>query len=455
MRDRFDRCLDGLLPDGGAVLLAVSGGIDSMVMADLFLKGSKGRDIALAHCNFHLRGEESDSDEAFVRHWAQSHGIRFFKSDFNTFEYARSNGISVEMAARELRYGWFASLCESGGFGAVAVAHNANDNAETLILNLLRGTGQKGICGMRESSSLPGTSASLIRPLLGFSRAEIKEYALSNGLEWREDRTNSDSAYKRNLIRNEVFPLFEKVNPSFLDTLNADMRRFSQVQAIADDFVANNLKASVKVDDLLRMPHWEYLLYRFLEPYGFNESVIMDLTALLKSGKTISGREFHSPTHIARTSRGIIAILPFEEKRTTAREDGSIEVTGPGRYSVGAVDFVVEMTGIQSLKQPEGTSVVNLEFPFTVRGWRPGDWMRPLGMKGRRKKISDMFGDLKFNDFQKKKALVIPGEGSHVLALLGYRIDESIALSDLDLERQPGEHQLAITLGPGPQPGQQ
>ena len=215
MRDRFDRCLDGLLPDSGAVLLAVSGGIDSMVMADLFLNSAHSSRITLAHCNFHLRGEESDGDCAFVRDWACTHGVPFREAGFDTRSYAGEHGVSIEMAARELRYSWFASLCDEEGFSAVAVAHNANDNAETLILNLLRGTGLTGICGMRELSPLAGSAfAVLIRPLLGFSRDEIREYALSRGLEWREDSTNADSAYKRNLIRNEVFPLFSKVNPS-------------------------------------------------------------------------------------------------------------------------------------------------------------------------------------------------------------------------------------------------
>ena len=238
MRDRFDSCLDGQLPGEGAVLLAVSGGIDSMVMADLFLNSSNKRPITLAHCDFHLRGEESDADAAFVGDWAKSRGVPFRRVDFDTREYASSLGISVEMAARELRYSWCARLCEEEGFVAVAVAHNANDNAETIILNLLRGTGLKGVCGMRSVSPLPGaTNALILRPLLDFTRDEIREYALGRGLSWREDSSNTDSAYKRNLIRNEIFPLFGKINPSFLETLNADARRFSQVQAIADDYL--------------------------------------------------------------------------------------------------------------------------------------------------------------------------------------------------------------------------
>ena len=502
MRDRFGKCLGGLLPDsGGAVLLAVSGGIDSMVMADLFLNSPISCPIALAHCNFHLRGEESDADESFVRDWAKSHGVRFIKADFDTLEYSRSHGVSVEMAARELRYDWFRSVCEDEGFGAVAVAHNANDNAETLILNLLRGTGLKGICGMKELSVLPGSSVKLMRPLLGFTRDEIKAYALSNGMSWREDSTNADSAFKRNLIRNEVFPLFAKINPSFLETLNSDMRRFSQVQGVADDYVFSSVRFApypgkwsageqpspdaadqplvISVRKLREIRHWEYVLYRILEPYGFNESVISDLTELIKSGRTFSGRQFHSPTHIASTTRTTISIMasgcggspsaslrfaPYPGKWSAEgdtphpgagpsdgggnTEGGEIVVTGAGEYNVGSVGFVVEMADIQSLKQPVGTTIANLGFPFTIRHWKEGDWMRPLGMKGRRKKLSDMFGDLKFSALEKERALVIAGEGSHVLALVGYRIDESIALSDLDLEGKAGEHKLTITLCP-------
>jgi tRNA(Ile)-lysidine synthase len=471
LQARFDKCLEGLLPDGGAVLLAVSGGIDSMVMADLFVNSSLNPRIILAHCNFHLRGQESDGDADFVGEWAGVHGVRLEKADFDTNEYAAAHGISIEMAARELRYGWFASVCSEQGIKAVAVAHNANDNAESLILNLLRGTGLKGICGMKDSSPLLGDpEIRLIRPLLGFTREEIHEYALSRGVEWREDSTNADSAYKRNLIRNEIFPLFEKINPSFVETLNDDSRRFAQVQEVADDFVDCHLSEvlgggnSIDVNKLKEAPHWEYLLFRLLEPYGFNEAVIEDLIALIREGQTFSGRRFHSKEYVAATTRNSIVVCGSDSTspscasrpaRVNGRQNGvgttgeGIVVEGPGKYSLDGAEFEVEVAEVEDPRQPEGTTVAAIGFPFTVRRWQPGDWMRPLGMGGRRKKLSDMFGDLKFSPEQKEKALVIADEGSHVLALLGYRIDESVALPALRPLRQaqgPQEPVIRIRL---------
>ena len=230
-----------------------------------------------------------------------------------------------------------------------------------------------------------------------------------------------------------------------------------------------------------------------MEPYGFNEAVIGDMIELIKCGKTFSGRQFRSATHIARTSRNAITLSsfdqttsfaempPFEERcvsprrpftrigreaqggegRTTALENesktdlldnDSVEVTGAGEYVVGGVGLKVEVAEVENPKQPEGVTASNLAFPFTVRLWQPGDWMRPLGMRGRKKKLSDMFADLKFTQEQKERALVIAGEGSHVLSLVGYRVDESVALLDLELEREPGKHQLAVTLRPSPLP---
>ena len=467
MQERFDRILKGLLPDGEAVLLAVSGGVDSMCMAELFLNSSVRRCFALAHCNFHLRGEESDSDETLVREWAESHGVIFIKTDFYTEEYAASNGVSIEMAARELRYAWFAEVCRERGFAALAVAHNANDNAETMILNMLRGTGVKGMTGMRSSSLLLGSDARLIRPLLGFTRKDIHEYAVSHGLRWHEDSTNADSAYKRNCIRNEVFPLFERLNPSFLTTLNEDMERFAQVQSVADEYVRSVSAEIARLEDnglpvierqkLTSKKDWEYVLFRLLEPFGFTSSVVADLVSVLKSGGTVSGRTFVADEYLAVTSAKEISVFrignrdgnrqdghfgklsdraaPFAEPAASVAEPvetTDITIEGPGTYSLDGVKFSVSLSddvrNVSTVAGETKSDTARIPFPFTVRHWKNGDWMRPLGMRGR-KKLSDIFVDLKFSLTEKKKALVIADEGSHVLALVGHRIDDSVKVT--------------------------
>lgn len=190
----------------------------------------EGGPFAIAHCNFCLRGQESDDDEQFVREWAGRYGIPLHVKRFDTKAYAAAEGISVEMAARRLRYHWFGQLCREQGYEAVAVAHNANDNAETLILNLLRGTGLKGLRGMKADGFIPDPDFSdipLLRPLLGMTRADIEAFAASHGLTWREDATNASNDYKRNKIRNRVFPIFKEINPSFIQTLNRNMDRFA------------------------------------------------------------------------------------------------------------------------------------------------------------------------------------------------------------------------------------
>ncbi len=502
MRERFDRILKGLLPDGEAVLLAVSGGVDSMCMADLFLNSAAKVRFALAHCNFHLRGDESDSDEALVRKWAERHGIIFIKKDFDTLGYAASNGVSVEMAARELRYAWFAEVCREQGFAALAVAHNANDNAETMILNMLRGTGVKGMTGMRRRSSLSGSDALLIRPLLDFPRKDIFEYAVSHGLQWHEDSTNADSAYKRNCIRNEIFPLFERLNPSFLTTLNEDMERFAQVQSIADEYVRSVSEDVVRSgsDGLPAIDHkrlalkkdWEYVLFRLLEPFGFTSSVVADLASVLKSGGTVSGRKFFSCEYVAVTSAKEIQVMrlgsrkdghfdrlsdrsvPVAESATSVAVPASsiaspvaepvssavrhpfpvadlvssavrhpfpvaelveatdVTIEGPGIYSLNGIKISVSLSDdVRNVRTGKGETkfdTVKIPFPFTIRHWKNGDWMRPLGMKGR-KKLSDIFVDLKFSLPEKEKALVIADEGSHIQALIGHRIDDSVKVT--------------------------
>lgn len=307
----FDRTIVGLLPEKETALLAVSGGIDSICLASLFLNSAAGRRFAVAHCNFHLRGEDSDSDEALVAAWCGRNGVRYHKADFDTEQYASSHSVSIEMAARELRYNWFASLCMENGYYGVAVAHNANDNAETLILNLLRGTGLRGITGMQTESVVPVTKdelsgVRLLRPMLSFSREQIEEYVAASSLEYHDDRTNAETVYKRNRIRHLVFPVFESLNPSFLTTFAREMNAFSEVQELADDYflsVREGVCEPAGKDELLRvnavrlchLKHYKYVLYRLLEVYGFRDRLLEPVVRLLESGKTFSGKVFEAP----------------------------------------------------------------------------------------------------------------------------------------------------------------
>ena len=263
------------------ILLAVSGGIDSMYLANRAPELFPGARFGVAHCNFRLRGAESDADEAFVRAWCAERGLDCFVERFDTRGYAAQQGISLEMAARELRYGWFAQLCREQGFDAVAVAHNADDNAETLLLNLLRGTGTRGLRGM-------GDRDGIVRPLLGTSRAEIRAWMQEHGCAWREDSSNADSTPKRNRIRHEVFPVFARINPSFLRTLGEDMQRIARVDDIAEAWfrsVRDGLtdpSGAIRIDAVLALEHWEYALWRLVEPYRLSGPTFGKLEALLR-----------------------------------------------------------------------------------------------------------------------------------------------------------------------------
>ena len=426
------------------VLLAVSGGIDSMCMAELFAAQDPNMSFAMAHCNFHLRGEESDGDEALVRSWAEAHGITLHVRDFDTETYARENGISIEMAARDLRYAWFAELCSEYGYKAVSVAHNANDNAETLILNMLRGAGLNGLSGMSKVSSVPGVpSLLLLRPLLGCTRKQIEGYMFANKYTYRDDSTNALSDYKRNRIRNEAFPIFETVNPSFVRTLNREMGYFSEAGEIVEDWCRAAVPSVVREDEqkeilhidmeaLMSSRHWRYLLYYILEPYGFNSTVLASLEDLLTSSRTISGKRFESVGYELVTGRNELLVRPSS---VPAGQD-IMPVRGAGSYNFNGRTFKVEVcerTPDMPLKQPAGVLLLDadkLRFPFVLRKWRSGDWLVPFGMRGK-KKVSDLFADLKYDALQKESAVMIVdtctdgmAESQHMAAVAGIRIDD-------------------------------
>jgi tRNA(Ile)-lysidine synthase len=369
------------------LLVAVSGGIDSMCLAEKVRL--EGGPFAIAHCNFGLRGEESDGDEAFVKEWAQKYDIPIHVKRFETEACAAREGISIEMAARRLRYHWFGELCREHGYEAVAVAHNANDNAETLILNLLRGTGPKGITGMKAQGTIPDpdfTDIPLLRPLLGMTREEIEAFAAEHGLSWREDRTNACNDFKRNKIRNQVFPLFKEINPSFIQTLNSDMERF-------------------------------------------NEAISCGAMALLGAHQS------------ARPYPGLCGSKVIEGEKAAGDNRGQSPLIGgggegSGRYtsSERAEYNVTEEVwdGSKEVKQPEGILIVDADKAgeLTEGHWETGDWIRPLGAPGK-KKLQDWFTDHHIPADEKPFVTLYKSaqDPHHVLAIAGWCIDHSVRVT--------------------------
>ena len=327
----------------------------------------EGGPFAIAHCNFGLRGAESDADEALVRAWASARGIPIHVKQFETQAYASAQGISVEMAARRLRYHWFGQLCSEFGYSAVAVAHNANDNAETLILNLLRGTGLKGIVGMKASGFLPDPDFAhipLLRPLLGLTREEIEAFAREHGLTWREDSSNASNNYKRNKIRNLVFPIFREINPSFVQTLNRDMERFAE--ELTDSFSTNEHE---------------------------------------NGG---SGARTHEK-QVKEHENGRFGVYAQDFTVQEEEWDGSLPVKQP--------------EGMLILDADKARAVVEGR-------WESGDWIKPLGAPGR-KKMQDWFTDHHIPADEKPfvPLLKSAADPHHVLAVIPYCIDHSVRVT--------------------------
>lgn len=436
---------DGQADGTPVMLLAVSGGIDSMCMAELFAGMDDPLPFAIAHCNFRLRGEESDGDEALVREWASAHDVEIHVKTFETEAYAHEHGISIEMAARDLRYAWFAELCTRHGYAAVCVAHNANDNAETLMLNMLRGAGLRGLSGMSKMLAVPEwPDIPLLRPLLDCTRKQIEGYMFAHKAAYREDSTNALSDYKRNRIRNEAFPIFASVNPSFVRTLNREMGYFTEAGEIVEEWCRSAAPSVVKKDcdglrvdiqALLKNRHWRYLLYYILEPYGFNSSVLASLENLLTSERTVSGKKFESSSHVLLTGRNDLHVTRIHPSSECGLDEVIMPVRGEGIYYFNGRRFKVEVVGresIESLKQPEGVIMLDagrLRFPFVLRRWRKGDWFIPFGMHGK-KKISDLFTDLRYDVMMKDGSVMIidtmsegMAENQHVAGVACVRID--------------------------------
>ena len=432
MLQKFTAKWHNLVPEGERVLLAVSGGVDSLCLLALCLDAGLKERIAVAHCNFHLRGAESDADAAFVERFCSERGVKFHHCDFDTLGRSASNGVSVEMAARELRYEYFAGLCSTEGYYATAVAHNSNDNAETLILNLLRGTGLRGISGMAEDGQVLGVR--VVRPLLGFSRAQIEEYVRGKGLVWREDRTNGDCAYSRNRVRNRIFPEMAQINPSFLTTLSSDMQHFAQASGVLDEYWTKSRKkieiapGEVSIEALRAESQREYLLWRFAEPAGLSGDCLASLSRLVFScddSKTLSGKVFEGSNARILTAPGRL-VLSYDSPAAGSE----VVADGPGVYELHGkrmeIKFEDYVNGMERTPGQLVADAAKISFPLKLRCWRSGDWICPFGMRGRRKKLSDVFTELGYSASQKALAIVVELDGSHAALVSGYRIDEAL-----------------------------
>ena len=402
-----------------SLLLAVSGGLDSMVLTDLCLKS--GLNISLAHCNFKLRGNESDGDEILVKEVAKTHNLDVFTTFFETEAFAKISKQSIQMAARQLRYEWFEALQNQHGFKYILTAHHADDNLETFLINLSRGTGIEGLKG------IPEINGSIVRPLLEFSRDEIHNFATQEKISWREDSSNQSTKYLRNNLRHTFIPLLKKLNPSFIESFQTTQNHLKDIQSVLDDYmleVEDKVIESIdedqivyNIDQLQSLNNPKAYLHQLLKEYNFT-----DWTQIANLLEAQSGKQILSSTHRLLKNRSQLILRPLivSSELSILIESSEKNVSIPDQ----PFDLKLEIT---TSIEPNSNHVLyldfeSLQFPLQLSHWKSGDYFYPSGMSGK-KKLSKYFKDEKLSLIEKENTIVLYSE-NNVVWVVGKRADQ-------------------------------
>lgn len=401
-------------------LVAVSGGADSVAL--LLILKRLDYDVEAVHCNFHLRGQESDRDEAFVRSLCDREGVTIHLSHFDTTTYAELHQVSIEMAARELRYRYFEQLRQDIGAVEVCVAHHQDDAVETLLMNLVRGAGIHGLTGIRPRNG------HVVRPLLCVSRADIEDYLRSVGQDYVTDSTNLVPDVVRNKLRLQVLPLLRELNPAASENMAKTARRLADVETLYDLTVRRladevTVDGAIDVEVLLQGPAPESVLYELLTPKGFNPVQVEQIFSSLTGP---SGRVFCSPTHEAVVDRGRLIVEERHETLPTMK----IPETGTYHYMDG-LKLRFSTTETQKISKTSDCATLDADkarFPFVIRPVQTGDRFQPFGMEGSRL-VSDFLTDRKYSVLEKRRQLVVTDATDNIVWLVGERVDQRYAVS--------------------------
>jgi len=404
------------------LLLAVSGGIDSMVLVNLCHQLQLN--FAVAHCNFQLRGNESDEDEMLVIQTCQDGYIPYFLNSFNTLEFAKENKLSIQLAARKLRYDWFYKLMNENGFDYILTAHHLDDSLETFLINFTRGSGLDGLTGIPEQND------KIVRPLLIFSRNEIETFAQENNIAWREDSSNASDKYLRNKLRHDVIPILKELNPSLLSSFENTIKNLKQSQSLVDDaskmvyekvvFEEEN-QIVFDLDLLLEYQNYQAYLFSWLSDFGFTDwDSVYDLVSAQ------SGKQVMSNSHVLLKNRNTLLLFP--------RKENSEEVIYPIDKGQNEVKVPLNLTFCNlSDISVQSTNVIfvdaeKLQFPLTIRKWKEGDFFQPFGMNGK-KKVSKFFKDEKFSMLEKSDIWLLCSNDK-IVWIIGKRQDDRFKITE-------------------------